>query len=96
MFLTSKNTIHKYCHPWVILRNANDFYFRSKDSALYLKCYRLHQPVKKTISANSNILWNSPSLRINPDTGDPDFSKDYSYLSFKREKKGVIYLLFRV
>ena len=38
---------------------------------------RLHQPVKNPISDNSNILWNSP-----------DFSKDYSCLSFKREKIG--------
>ena len=28
--------------------------------------------------------------------GYPDFSKDYSFLSFKREKKGVIHLLFPV
>ena len=27
--------------------------------------YRLHQPVKNPISDNSNILGNSPSLRIN-------------------------------
>ena len=40
VFLTSKNTIHKFCHPWVILRNVSDFDFRSKDSKLYLKCSR--------------------------------------------------------
>ena len=49
---------------------------------------RLHQPVLNSISDNSNILWNRPSLGINSRQGYPDFSKDYHCLSFKREKIG--------